>query len=189
LIDEGCAFEVLESPPEVEFVNRRALFITAPLSDVSFQNSEFEGSENDDRWTVIGFPSPAGDPSISIYGPSYFMFAGTPQENLGTWLVIKWLLSPEQDANLVEARGTFPVKISTLDLLDDYAGEHPQWFAAQALLEHAKAEPGLESWGRVRWILNDVGTQIFRYYFTPDRIPATLELMDETAGELHNLGD
>jgi hypothetical protein len=41
----------------------------------------------------------------------------------------------------------------------------------------------------VRWILNDVGTQIFRYYFTPDRIPATLELMDETAAELHNLGN
>ena len=189
LIDEGCAFEVLESPAEVEFANRQALIITASLSDVSFQNSEFERAENDDRWTVTGFPSPAGDPAISVYGPSYFMFAGNPQENLATWLVLKWVLSPEQDANLVEARGTFPVKISTLDLLDDYAGEHPQWVAAQALLEHAKAEPGLDSWGKVRWILNDVGTQIFRYYFTPSRIPATLELMDETAGELHNLGD
>ena len=117
------------------------------------------------------------------------MFAGTPDENLAAWLVIKWLLSPEQDANLVEARGTFPVKASTLDLLDNYADEHPQWSAAQELLEHAKTEPGLDSWGSVRWILGDVGTQIFRYYFTPDRIPATLELMDETASELHALGN
>ena len=45
--------------------------------------------------------------------------------------------------------------------------------------------PGLKSWKVVRWILGDVGTQIFRYYFTPQRIPATLELMDETAAELH----
>ena len=189
LFDEGCAFEMLESPVAVDFVNRRALFVTSSLSNVKFQNSEFAVAENDDSWTVTGFPTPGGEPVISVYGPSYFMFAGTPDENLAAWLVIKWLLSPEQDANLVEARGTFPVKASTLDLLDNYADEHPQWSAAQDLLEHAKTEPGLDSWGSVRWILGDVGTQIFRYYFTPDRIPATLELMDETASELHALSN
>jgi hypothetical protein len=76
---------------------------------------------------------------------------------------------------------------SSREFLGDYAAEHPQWGAAQALLAGAVAEPGLESWGRVRWILGDVATQIFRYYFTPDRIAATLELMDETAAELNNL--
>jgi multiple sugar transport system substrate-binding protein len=189
LFDQGCAFEVLESTAEVEFANRRALFVTSSLSNVKFQNSEFAGAENDDSWTVMGFPSPGGEPVISVYGPSYFMFAGTPEENLAAWLVTKWLLTPEQDAKMVEARGTFPVKVSTLDLLDNYADEHPHWAAAQDLLEHAETEPGLESWGSVRWILGDVGTQIFRYYFTPDRIPATLELMDETASELHASGN
>jgi ABC-type glycerol-3-phosphate transport system substrate-binding protein len=189
LFDEGCAFEVLESPSEAEFANRRALFITASLSDTGFQDSELVRLENNDDWSVTGFPSPGGEPAISVYGPSYFIFAGTPEENLATWLVIKWLLSPEQDANMVEARGTFPIKISTLDLLDDYTSGHPQWAAAQELIGNAKAEPGLASWGRVRWILGDIGTQIFRYYFTPDRIPATLELMDETAAELHNFNN
>jgi len=73
--------------------------------------------------------------------------------------------------------------------LDEYASGHPQWAAAQELLADARAEPGLKSWDRVRWILGDVGTQIFRYYFTPDRIPATLELMDETAAELHEFNN
>jgi multiple sugar transport system substrate-binding protein len=187
LFDEGCAFEVLESPPEVHFADRQALFITAALSDTGYQNSEFARLENGDDWTVIGFPAPGGEPVISVYGPSYFIFAGTPQENLAAWLVVKWLLSPEQDARVSGARGTFLLNNSSLDLLDDYAVEHPQWTAAQALLAGAVPEPGLESWGRVRWILGDVGTQIFRYYFTADRIAATLELMDETAAELHNL--
>jgi hypothetical protein len=31
-----------------------------------------------------------------------------------------------------------------------------------------------------------VGTQVFRSYFSADRIPATLELMEETAAELHS---
>ncbi|MGB3702700.1 MAG: extracellular solute-binding protein [Anaerolineales bacterium] len=189
LFDEGCAYEVLESPAEIDFAYRRALFITSSLSDLAYQTSEFERVENKDDWTVIGFPSPEGDAAISIYGPSYVMFAGTPEENLAAWLVIKWLLSPEQGAKIIEARGTFPIRASTMDFLDDYASEHPQWVAAQELLAHAQAEPGLESWGAVRWILSDVGTQIFRYYFTPDRIPATLELMDETAAELHQLSE
>jgi ABC-type glycerol-3-phosphate transport system substrate-binding protein len=189
LFDEGCAYEVLESPAEVEFANRRALFITGSLSDLSYQNSELERLENKDRWTVIGFPSPGGGSDISVYGPSYAMFAGTPEENLATWLVIKWLLSPEQAAKVVAARGTFPVRASMIDFLSNYAGEHPQWIDAQELLPHAQAEPGLESWGAVRWILGDVGTQIFRYYFTPARIPATLELLDETAAELHSLSE
>jgi ABC-type glycerol-3-phosphate transport system substrate-binding protein len=189
LIDEGCAFELLESPAEVEFANRQALFITSPLSNINFQNSEFVRAENDDSWTVTGFPSAGGEPASSVYGPSYFMFAGTPEENLAAWLAIKWLLSPEQDASMVAARGTFPILVTTLDFLHDYADENPQWAAAQDILDHAKTEPGLESWGSVRWILGDVGTQIFRYYFTPDRVPATLELMDETAAELHDLSN
>ncbi len=72
-----------------------------------------------------------------------------------------------------------------MDFLADYASENPQWAAAQELIAHARPEPGIQSWKEVRWVLGDVGTQIFRYYFTPDRIPSTLELMDETAAELH----
>jgi len=189
LLDQGCAYEVFESPAEVDFANRRALIITSPLSNLAYQNSEFERAENKDKWTVIGFPSPEGKPGISVYGPSYVVFSGTPEENLASWLVLKWLLSPEPGAKIIEAHGTFPIRESMMTYLDEYASGHPQWAAAQELLADARAEPGLKSWDRVRWILGDVGTQIFRYYFTPDRIPATLELMDETAAELHEFNN
>jgi ABC-type glycerol-3-phosphate transport system substrate-binding protein len=187
LFDLGCAWEETESPAEIELANRRALFITGSLSDLTYQASEFERAGNNDVWTVTGFPSPQGDAVINVNGSSFVMFAGTPEENLATWLVIKWLSSPEQQAKFIEARGTFPTRASAMDFLSSYARENPQWAAAQELLVIAHPEPGLESWRVVRWILGDVGTQIFRYYFTPDRIPATLELMDETAAELHNL--
>jgi multiple sugar transport system substrate-binding protein/sn-glycerol 3-phosphate transport system substrate-binding protein len=189
LFDQGCAWELLESPAEVEFANRRALFITGSLADATYQSSEFDRAENNDTWTVLGFPSPSGEAVIDVYGPSFVIFAGTPQENLAAWLVIKWLSSSEQGAKIAAARGTFPTRASSLDHLDSYASENPQWAAAQELLAVAQPEPGLESWNVVRWILGDVGTQLFRYYFTPDRIPATLELMDETAAELHDLTD
>jgi hypothetical protein len=37
----------------------------------------------------------------------------------------------------------------------------------------------------VRWVVSDVGTQMFRSYFSADRIPSTVELLAETAAELH----
>ena len=185
VFDEGCAWEVLESPAEVEFAARKALFITSSLSDLAYQASEFERTGSGDTWTVLGFPSPQGGQVIDVYGPSFVMFAGTPEENLATWLVIKWLSSAEQQAKMINASGTFPTRDSAMDFLADYASENPQWAAAKELIALAQPEPGIQSWKEVRWILGDVGTQIFRYYFTPDRIPATLELMDETAAELH----
>jgi ABC-type glycerol-3-phosphate transport system substrate-binding protein len=187
LFDEGCVWEVTESPAEIEFANRRALFITGSLSDLAYQVSEFDRAKNNDKWTVIGFPSPQGEAVINVYGPSFVVFAGTPEENLAAWLLIKWLTSPEQQAKFIEAHRTFPTRASAIDHLSSYARANPQWVAAQKLLPSARPEPGLESWDMVRWILGDVGTQLFRYYFTADRIPATLELMDETAAELHSL--
>jgi len=189
LFDQGCAWEMTESPAEIEFAHRRALFITGSLLDLPYQTSVFDSARNHDTWTVIGFPSPQGDTVINVSGPSFVIFTGTLEENLAAWLVIKWLSSPEQQARFIEARGTFPTRASAMDFLGSYARENPQWTAAQELLAKAQPEPGLESWRVVRWILGDVGTQLFRYYFTPDRIAATLDLMDETAAELHNLSD
>lgn len=187
LFDQGCAWELLESSAEVEFANRRALFITNSLGDVDDQREELELADNNDLWTVMGFPTPSGEAVIDVYGPSFVIFAGTPEENLASWLVIKWLSTPEQAAKIAAARGTFPTRASALESLDSFARGNPQWAAAQELLAVAQPEPGFESWNAVRWILGDVGTQLFRYYFTPERIPATLELMDETAIELHEL--
>jgi hypothetical protein len=95
------------------------------------------------------------------------------------------LSSPEQQAGLVAAGSSFPTRTGALEQLEDYAADHSQWNEAQSLLEHAHSEPAFPSWENVRWVVGDVGTQVFRYYFTADRIPATLELMDNTAAELH----
>lgn len=187
LFDEGCAWELLESTAEVEFANRKALFITGSLSDIPYQVSELDRVNNNDDWTVIGFPSPQGEPVIDVYGPAFFIFGGTPEENLASWLLIKWLASAEQGAKFVSVHGTYPTRASAMDFLDLYASENPQWATTLELLDHAQPEPGLGSWKTVRWVLGDVGTQIFRYYFTPDRIPITLELMDETIAELHEM--
>ena len=185
LYDAGCAWQSADDYPDEEFAARRALFVTGSLADLSFQTTAFERAGNADQWTVLAFPSPEKQPVIDVYGPSFVLFEATVEEKLAAWLVVKWLTSPENQARFIAASGTYPIRSSTLDHLGEYAAEHPQWSAALELLPFAQSEPGYASWSVVRWVVSEVGTQVFRYYFTADRIPATLELMDETAAELH----
>jgi ABC-type glycerol-3-phosphate transport system substrate-binding protein len=189
LYDAGCAWLKPDTSPieyaEAEFAARQALFITTALADLPQLDAALRAANNRDRWTVIGFPSAVKEPVIGTFGPSFTVFKGTPEEQLAAWLLAKWLSAPEQQARFIQASGTFPTRATALDLLDSYATDQPQWAAAQELLTNARSEPTYASWGVVRWVVGDVGTQVFRYYFTGDRISATLELMDETAAELH----
>lgn len=185
LYDAGCAWEDNDEYPLPEFANRQALFATLPLSDLPSLAAELARAENKDQWAVIGFPADQAQPLITVYGPSFAMLGASPEEQLASWLLIKWLASPEEQARLITASGTFPTRTTVSDLLKPYGATHPQWAQAKALLPTARTEPNLASWSVVRWSLGDVATQVFRYYFTPDRIPATLALLDETAAELH----
>lgn len=186
LHDSGCAWESSGPYNEVEFASRQALFITAPLADYPYQIAELERAGNDDEWTVIPFPSPEGTPVVTVYGPDLAVFAGSPEEVLASWLLMKWLSAPEQQARLITAGSTLPLSTTAADHLQAYASANPQWGQALQLLEFARPEPDLPSWSVVRWVVGDVGTQIFRSYFTSDRATATLELMDETAAELND---
>ena len=185
LYDAGCAWETPTEYAGVEFAGRKAIFVTGAVADLPHINAELERADNPDEWTVLPFPSPRRQPAIGVYGPSFVLLEGTPEEQLAAWLLATWLASPEQQAGFVEAGSSFPTRESALARLDEFAAGHPQWAAAQSLLEYAQTEPAYPSWDTVRWVIGDVGTQVFRYYFTADRIPATLKLMDETAAELH----
>jgi len=185
LYDNGCAWQIEGQYAEPEFANRLALFITASLVDLPYLVQAMQTAQNNDTWTIIGFPSIEGKPVISAYGPSLAIFSSTEAEQLASWIFIKWLVSPPVQAQWVQATGAFPVRKSTLEHLNTYIREHPQWLAAIELLPYAKTEPHFPSWSIVRWTVSDVGIQTFRYYFTADRIPDMLNLLEETAAELH----
>lgn len=195
LYDQGCAWKVERSDAaeglaagehaHEEFAARKALFITASLADLADQSRAMEAAGNRDAWTALAFPSPQGKPAISVYGPSLALFPSKPAQQLAAWLFVRWLVSPQEQARFVAASGTFPARRSAAESLQEYAAAHPQWTQALEWLPEAYSEPGLPSWSAVRWLVSDVGTQLFRSYFNAGRLPATLELMESTAAELH----
>ncbi len=185
LLDAGCAWESPESDPLAELAARRSLLITTSITDLPLIPNALEKAGSTDEWLALPFPSDQREPVLATYGPSFAILKSSPEKDLAAWLLIKWLAAPEQQALLVSKSSSLALRESTLDHLNAYSAENPQWAAIQTYLDRARPEPELRSWGTVRWVLSDVGTQVFRYYFTRERIPATLELLEETAAELH----
>lgn len=184
LIDSGCAWVSPQAYPDEAFAGRQALLATARLVDLPFIAAAFEAADSPDQWTVLPFPASDGEPALPVYGPSLSLLQDEPERELAAWLFARWLSSPESQAFWTRLDGQFPVSSGAAALLEDYADSHPQWAAAWELLPYATSEPQLASWWQVRWALADAGTQIFRSYFTADRIEATLQELDRTAAEL-----
>ena len=186
LYDEGCAWLPTDDAPDTDFAARKGLFATGSVTDIPYLEEAFGRQPNQDQWTAIPFPSPVSQPVIAVYAPAYVMLASTPQKQLATWLFIKWLALPENQAAIVRSSSSFPVSSSTLEALSSYQKSHSKWSAAVDLLSEARPEPTFQSWATVRWALHDAATQLFRSYFTIDQVPNLTKLLNETAADLQS---
>ena len=106
------------------------------------------------------------------------------EQQLAAWLLVRWLLSPQNQEKWAEVTGLFPLRTSSLGLLQDYGKSHPQWSAAIDLLPMAQIQPQLPSWHRVRVMVGDGFDAMFRSNTPAGRVAEILAIMERTAGEL-----
>ncbi len=167
------------------FAARQALFATASLEEFPDQARAF--SNGKDEWITLPFPGEENN-ALVVYGSSFIVFDSDEATQLASWLFIRWMLSPENQADWVRSTGLFPLRSSTLDLLADYSADHPQWAGAVELLSEGEVTPQLSSWRLVRVMLEDGFRDMFDTIRHPDltdgQVPVILRQMDETAEEL-----
>ena len=185
LYESGCAWLSESQFAETDFATRQGLFAAGSVAGIVYQEGAFVEAGSQDDWSVIPFPSLPGEPVISAYGPSFQVLPSTPEEQLASWLFIRWLTEAEPQARLAEVSGYYPVRASSLKIMGTLPAAHPQWKTALDLLPYARPEPAQESWRIVRWALSDAASQLFRFYFESDQMQALLKLLDQTANELH----
>ena len=184
LQSSGCAWHEVGADSEMEFANRHALFMVGSLEDIPAQSKAFKKAGNTDEWMVIPFPS--RDKAVVVtYGPSLLLTHSTPVEQLASWLVIDWLISPSKLAELAEALGAYPTRLSALSDLSDVTGVTPQWAQALELLPRAHSEPSIASWSMMQWALEDAMRQLFDPDFVNDQIPNLLENLANVAAEIY----
>jgi multiple sugar transport system substrate-binding protein len=184
LYDDECAWVSDSQPPVGEFSAREGLFISGNLDTLSLLQTAMTNANNQDEWGVIPFPSASKKPVIEVYGPDYYILQSSSAKQMASWLFIKWLAAPENQAKLIASSGKLPMQSTTLQNLDTSNLTQPQWQAVVDLIPDARAEPVLPSWGVVRWAVGDATTQLFQWYFKTDQIPNLAKLLDETAASL-----
>jgi ABC-type glycerol-3-phosphate transport system substrate-binding protein len=189
LQQQNCAWVASPDLPVFErFARRQALFATASLEDLPDQARAFSAAGNADEWTVIKFPGEAGE-ALVVYGSSYIVLESDDVTELASWLFVRWMLAPENQARWVQSTGLFPLRDSTLQQLTEYAQSHPQWAEAVRLLPEGETTPQLASWRLVRVMLEDGFRDMFDTIRHPDltdgQVPLILRQMDETAEDLN----
>jgi len=182
LYETNCAYLSTEPNPYLSFANRSGLFATVNLGELGMLAEMLSLAGNRDDWTVLPFP---GDESALVtFGSSYSLMESTDAEQLAAWLFIRWLLSPENQAEWARATGLFPLRISSFDPLADYRTTHPQWGAAVDLIPLARGVPQRASWLKVRYVLGDGLSYLFRMNTPIENLESILDEMDRLAQEL-----
>ena len=190
LQQKNCAWVASPDLPIPDrFAARQALFITASLEDLPDLARAFSAAGNADEWSVLKFPG-SENMAMVVYGSSFILFESNDVTQLASWLFMRWLLSPENEARWVQSTGLFPLRTSTTQFLGDYPASHPQWAEAVNLLSEAETTPQLGSWRLVRVMLEDGFRDMFDTIRHPDltdgQVPLILKQMDDTAEDLNN---
>jgi ABC-type glycerol-3-phosphate transport system substrate-binding protein len=183
LSEATCSWQTADVKPIDAFANRETMFITASLADLPDVARAFASAKNTDTWKVISFPG-ANEDALVVYGSSYAILKSTPEKQLAAWLFARWLLDNKQDARWVEATHLFPIRTSTVDLLGDYEMTHPQWAQAVKLLPQGEIQPQLASWRKVKTLLGDGFTHMYRVNVPSGQVAAILAQMQSTARDL-----
>ena len=185
MLDNGCAYFFTEGFPNPEFAARRTSFTQGSSSGLPFYANDMktiaeEMGRDMDVWGVTAIPHTTADPVQNVYGADVMITAGAPEQELASWLFIKWFTSPEAQARWVEASNYFPTRAATEAHLTGYVERNPQYGEALLLLKYGAYEPQLISYQAVR----DAAETAYNEIMQGADVQATLDALTATANEL-----
>ena len=156
LFNDGCAAGVEERfGDQTNFGAGVTLFTVGSSSGLPFYELAVRDGGADFEWSVSAVPHVTEDPVQNIYGASVSMPRSTPEQELATWIFIKYYTSPEVQTYWAEASNYFPVRQSVAEgeEMQTYFEANPAYAAAFDLLPYTKVEPQVPGYDFVRDLL------------------------------------
>ncbi len=160
LYNDGCAYI-----PESAFGNTDDFALglnpmaTTSTAGIPFIAGGFENSGVEADWIVTTTPWSEGNQTIQVFVPSIIPIVSTPEQQLASWLFLKFLAGQEQVAEWTSNTSYFPIRLSANELLGDFEAENPYYAAASALLNdesvNVYAGPQVLSYGAVRGMVSE----------------------------------
>ncbi len=131
LFKNKCAVEVPASERNGEqsrFANGNALFTFGSSSGLPFY-ADAIAKGGKFKWDIALLPN-TGKPAVNLYGASISVYKTTPEKELASWLVIKFLGEKAQTVKWASQTGYLPVRKSAKDDVIKNFQNSPKWSGA-----------------------------------------------------------
>jgi multiple sugar transport system substrate-binding protein len=162
MLVDGCVNRVTESNSDrYDFARQVNLFYFGSSAAAPFVEAAVrEAGVGDFEWTVAAVPYAdlgAEGPTQKLNGASVSILRAAPESELATWLFVRWLAEPEQQAEWAAASGFFPVRASAAEVLAETLAANPRYAAAFALLGSTRVVPPLAGYDAIRELVEQDG--------------------------------
>lgn len=137
----------------------------APTSTAGFTFiiNDFANAGIEADWSVNAFPHTEGNEVVQVYVPSIILVPSTPEQQLASWLFLKYLTTPEAGAAWMGATGYFSPVYSAASLVAEDTMATPALYpyqqATTALLNNPDiriySSPNAVSYGTVRGLVSE----------------------------------
>jgi multiple sugar transport system substrate-binding protein len=192
LQSQGCGQMVSQYPNPMaremafeRFNQREALMVMGSALDADQISTMANHTGRADEWEMIPFLGPGGYKAVASEIQAGMVFNSSPEEELAAWLFLKYLTSPEVQAEWVQYSFYYPTRKDSLYLLRNFRSENPVWAKGVNVLKYAWIQPLDPSWPVVKQALGDAFEAILEDPGT-DTVQILAEL-NRTAEELRDL--
>ena len=150
LFESGCARIVSESyGDQTDFGNGTLLFTVGSSSGLPYYGSAVDAGAGHD-WSVAALPSATGMPKQNVYGASVGIPKTTPERELSAWIFLKFLTSPDIQAQWAKASKYFPTRASVAGEMEGFFKANPTYKKAFDLLKYGAFEPPVPGYDFIR---------------------------------------
>lgn len=135
-----------------------------------------------DEWLMAAFLGPDGTKAVASEVQSVVIFKSEPEAELASWLFLKYLTSPEVQAEWSQYSGYYPTRKDSLAYLQEFGEDNPAWASGLDLLKYSQSAPLHPSWQIVQLAVEDAFEEILA---NPDiDLDDQLDELDRVAAEL-----
>jgi len=180
LFDNNCSWISRLPTPYDYFANRQALFYSGSLADIPTQVMAQTRSGSSDSWSIIRYPALQGNPIFLTHGSSYSILSANPQEQLASWLLVSWLVQPEQQSALLKTEIGLPVSTASAVMTKSLIDQYPQWAQSVDWMPLSDTLPQSAEWRRVSPMMEDAVWQLYQHTTLKENLADILSMLDQT---------
>jgi len=180
LINRGCATNI-PSPDgdQAEFGRGILLFTIGSIDEIPDFRANVQAEANF-NWRIAPLPHSTNQPISSVSGINVSIPKTTPEDQLASWLFLRYFSNPEVQTKWVNATNTLPVREDTANYLGEYFASSPAYQMTFELLRNSIKEPAVPGYSLVR----DLAQGVFEEILNGTDISTSLDRLTSEANLL-----